>query len=145
MISAEQDPIRLWKKIEATSLHGSIRTYQVKIVEDTRRRFEGVHQEPNETVAEFHRRFKGEINVMRSCGAHLVHLPFLPEDPARHAKVQDQVLKEEDAISAYRFLTKLDKKRYGSMLDNLNSGTVCSMAINHGRCFCDGWSAPGRR
>ncbi len=26
VISAEQDPIRLWKKIEATSLHGSIST-----------------------------------------------------------------------------------------------------------------------
>ncbi len=75
-------------------------------------------------MAEFHRRFRGEINVMRSCGAHLVHVPFLPEDPARRAEVQDQILKVEDAISAYRFLTKLDKKRYGSMLDSLNSGTV---------------------
>jgi hypothetical protein len=100
VISAEQDPIRLWKKIASTSLHGSISTYQVKIVEDARRRFEGVHQAPNETVADFQRRFRGEINVMRSCSAHLVHVPFLPEDPARRAEVQDQVLKEEDAISA---------------------------------------------
>ncbi len=107
VISAKQDPIRLWKKIEATSLHGSISTYQVKIVEDVRRRFEGVYQAPNETVAEFHRRFIGEINVMRSCGAHLVHVPFLPADPARRAEVQDPILKVEDAISAYRFLTKL--------------------------------------
>jgi hypothetical protein len=61
---------------------------------------------------------------MRSCGAHLVHVPFLPEDPARRAEGQDQILKEEDAISAYRFLTKLNKKRYGSMLDSLNSGAV---------------------
>ncbi len=44
--------------------------------------------------------------------------------PALRAEVQDQILKEEDTISAYRFLTKLDKKRYGSMLDSLNSGTV---------------------
>ncbi len=49
---------------------------------------------------------------------------FINEDPARRAEVQDQIFKEEDAISAYRFLTKLDKKRYGSMLDSLNSGTV---------------------
>ncbi len=62
--------------------------------------------------------------MMRSCGVHLVHVPFFPEDPARLAEVQDQILKEEDAISAYRLLTKLDKKCYGSMLDSLNSGTV---------------------
>jgi hypothetical protein len=123
-INAEQDPIRLWKKIEAISLQGSISTGQVKIVEDARRRFEGVHQASNETVAEFHRRFRGEINVMRSCGARLLHVPFLPEDPARRTEVQDQVLKEEDAISKSRLLTKLDKKRYGAMLDGLDNGTV---------------------
>ncbi len=48
----------------------------------------------------------------------------MPEDEAAKLELEDRVMNQEDEILAYKFLSKLDKRRYGHLLDELNNGSI---------------------
>jgi hypothetical protein len=75
-------------------------------------------------TGDFYERFNIEYQAFNASGAKIIQVPYMPEDEAANQELVDRVMNQEDEIHAYKFLSKLDKRRYGHLLDELNNGFI---------------------
>lgn len=84
-------------------------------------RFQSLKMRPNNTIGDFFDRFIAELQILTSSGARIVGADHLPADPDLPQDALDALKKREQAQLAIMFLNKLDKTRYGRMLDELHN------------------------
>jgi hypothetical protein len=123
-MEADKNPLVLWIRIKAASLHGTMSANKVKIREHASKRFNSFTQYGSETSGDFYERFNIEYQAFNASSAEIIQVPYMPEDAAAKQELEDRVINQEDEILAYKFLSKLDKRRYGHLLDELNNGSI---------------------
>jgi hypothetical protein len=126
----EKDPLRLWKIIceIATGSSEGESTNPEKRRFDATRNFDKVFQTYSEDLNQFQRRFIEEVKIFEAAGGSLIPGEALTEvipEETEIVKKQRLTIEREKAL-AMTFICKLDKKRYGDLLDSweaqLNDG-----------------------
>lgn len=126
----DKDPLPLWLKIVDISLNGiGVPENDEKKINEARHRFDRVSQRRDETVGAFYDRFNTCYDAMTAQGARLYQI-FIPAniaavpanvaDAVRDALTQESEEREERA-KAMAFINKLDRSRFGGMLDELDN------------------------
>jgi hypothetical protein len=122
-IHAIKDSLRLWKLIEKISMSGSsINEDSIKRIADANFRFSRVKQFKPESVGDFYERFMLEVDAFNASGARFIEISIpegMPEE-ARNEFVDEVYLRQEKMLAQY-FIQKLDRTRYGRMLDELQN------------------------
>jgi hypothetical protein len=118
-----RDPVRLWLRIVDISLNGiGLPENDEKKINEARHRFDRIAQKKDETVGLFYERFNVFYDAMVNQGAQLYQIIIPANVPA---DIQDVLRQEaanrEEKAKAMAFLNKLDKSRFGGMLDELDN------------------------
>ena len=114
--------LMLWLAIRTVSLQGRIAENEVKRRQDAVSRFEKMYQWNNEATSNFHKRFRDEYKAFKDAGNSLVQSKiFGNPTAAQRTAYATEVNEAEQKELAMRFIRCLDKKRYGSMLDELQN------------------------
>jgi hypothetical protein len=101
-VEAAKNPLTLWIKIKAASLHGAISANKVKIREDASKKFSSFTQYGSETTGDFYERFNIEYQAFNASGAEIIQVPYMTEDEAAKQELEDCVMNQEDEILAYK-------------------------------------------
>ena len=123
---ARWDPLRdalsLWLCITNISLNGTVVESAAKRIQEARHRWDRFHQKMNEPVGEFYDRFQEHYEAMTSQGAFLIQ-PLIPPEIGEEAlaAITAQHTRQEEEIKAMNFLNKLDRTRFGKLLDELQN------------------------
>jgi hypothetical protein len=93
-----------------------------KRIIDANRRFQTFRQQNKETVGEFYERFEVEYEAFLGSGAKLVHIEIPAAMPEHDAELlHDEIGRREEKQKALLFMNKLDRSRFGGMVDELQN------------------------
>lgn len=126
-IETDKDPLALWLEIYNVSLQGtSVADDKEKRIMEAMRRFQSVHQAPEEPVGDWNERYEGEYQAFRSAGGKLVETIDIEEygdDIPENIKdqIQEKQIEREENQKALYFITKLHKGRFGGLSDDLQN------------------------
>jgi hypothetical protein len=119
----ENDVLALWLRIVDISMNGTNENEnEFKRQNEARHRFDRLHQKQNEPTGDFYDRFNEYYDAMVGQRVYLYQVvipPNLPEQQRQQLIHQTQT--REEAMKAMAFLNKLDRSRFGSLLDELEN------------------------
>lgn len=121
-IELEKNPLPLWLEIVNISMNGTaVDDDGEKRIIDASRRFQMFRQK-KETVGDFYERFEAEYQALRGSGASLIRVE-VPNgmDPDEAEELNDEISRREEKQKALYFINKLDKTRFGGMMDDLQN------------------------
>jgi hypothetical protein len=123
VMETEQNVVTLWNKVKSLCTVGTlVRVDPDKRKREAQQRFEKIRQFTSENVTTFYDRYLQEYNAWKSAGNSFVCAFFQPGgDAAAQAQAQAQVETEINKATAMDFLTKLDYRRFGRLLDDLSN------------------------
>jgi hypothetical protein len=118
-----KNTLQLWLRIVDVSMNGTgVPEDEDKKINEARFKFDRVFQRSTESVGEFYERFNILYSAMVNQGARLYQI-FLPEDLDAEALIEQRAAAavREDRMKALSFLQKLDKARFGGLIDELEN------------------------
>lgn len=122
-IEEEKDPLALWLEMVNISMNGTaVADDAEKRIIDATRRFQTFRQQNRETVGEFYERFEVEYEAFLGSGARLVQVEIPVAMPEHDAELlHDEIGRREEKQKALHFMNKLDRSRFGGMVDELQN------------------------
>lgn len=123
IFNENKDALQLWLHIQHVSLAGSaVDQNSVKRKTDAHFRFNRFKQGKSESIGEFYERFQVEYEAFRANGGRFIEKEteavMFDEDRER---IQQELEYETERMLAMHFLEKLDRTRYGRMMDELQN------------------------
>jgi hypothetical protein len=120
------DPIELLQAIKEHALNYQETRYKMSIISDAFRALFGTKQREGENLQEYTRRFKTSKEILEShIGAPLILQKFVESRPSydstNDAIIQTLVQQASEQFMAFIYLENSDRKKYGSVLNNLIS------------------------
>ena len=127
-IREEKDLLSLWKLVKRLSLEerGTASHNVFKRIEDARQLFNRVKQFQSEKLVDFYERYLVEVSAAEACDVCFGNVSYTNELVDDGMDPEDARLLSREKELTMTFLSKIDKKRYGSILDEwenrLNDG-----------------------
>jgi hypothetical protein len=120
------DPIELLQAIKEHALDYQETRYKMSIISDAFRALFGTKQREGENLQEYTRQFMTSKEILESyIGAPLILQKFVESRPSydstNDAIIQTLVQQASEQFMAFIYLENSDRKKYGSVLNNLNS------------------------
>ena len=109
----QRDALKLWLEVKRLSLEDRAPPGAniFKRIEDARRIFNGIRQGFHESIGEFYDRFVTEVSAAELCGVKFGSQAIISEEDG------DDFEEYRERELAMIFINKVDKKRYGNILD----------------------------
>jgi hypothetical protein len=120
------DPIELLQAIKEHALNYQETRYKMWIISDAFRALFGTKQREGENLHEYTRRFKTSKEILEShIGAPLILQKYVETRPTydsmNDAIIRTLVQQASEQFMAFIYLENSDRKKYGSVLNNLSS------------------------
>jgi hypothetical protein len=120
------DPIELLRAIKECALNYQETRYEMSIISDALRALLNTRQREGENLQAFTRRFKTSKEILEShIGAPLVLKKFVETFPGYATGDQSAknklIHQANEQLMAFIYLENSDRRKYGSVLENLNS------------------------
>jgi hypothetical protein len=121
-----KDPIELLQAVKEHTLNYQETRYEILIISDAFRALFSTKQREGENLQEYTRQFKTSKDILESyIGAPLILQKYVESRPTydstNDAIVQTLVQQASEQFIAFIYLDNSDRKKYGSVLNNLNS------------------------